>query len=207
MFHRDKRVHLNAPQIAAEVRALVRESARVDDPSFPLRLIGMRELRSHNSWMHNVPKLMAGDRVHAARVHPDDALKYGIEDGEPCRVVSTAGEIELPAKLTDEMMPGVIAIPHGWGHRSGGGWRTADAAGGANVNVLASSAAADLERLVGMAVLNGIPVRLEPAGVAARVAPCSRSPRALSRGAPAAASDRRIWQRRGWGSAAWRGAP
>ncbi len=173
LFHRDKRVHLDAPQIAAEVRALIREAASADDPSFPLRLIGMRELRSHNSWMHNVPKLMAGDRVHAARVHPDDALKYGIEDGELCRVVSSAGEIELPAKLTDEMMPGAIAIPHGWGHRSGGGWRTADAAGGANVNVLASSAAADLERLVGMAVLNGIPVRLEPARVASAPPPQS----------------------------------
>ena len=58
-------------------------------------------------------------------------------------------------------MPGVIAIPHGWGHRSGGGWRIADDAGGANVNVLASNDSEDLERLVGMAVLNGIPVRLE----------------------------------------------
>ena len=98
------------------------------------------------------------------------------------------------------MMPGVIAIPHGWGHRSGGGWRTADGAGGANVNVLASSAAEDLERLVGMAVLNGIPVRLEPVRAGG-----SRRPRQsvaaerLSSGAPAAASDRRIWQRRGWG--------
>jgi hypothetical protein len=67
----------------------------------------------------------------------------------------------LPAKLTDEVMAGVVAVPHGWGHRSGGGWRTADGAGGANVNVLASSAADDLERLAGMAFLNGIPVRLE----------------------------------------------
>ena len=58
----------------------------------------MRELRSHNSWMHNVPKLMAGDRVHAARVHPDDAREHGIEDGAPCRVISAVGEIELPGQ-------------------------------------------------------------------------------------------------------------
>ncbi len=169
LFHRDKRVHLDSPQIAAEMRALVRETTGADDPSFPFRLIGMRELRSHNSWMHNVPKLMAGDRVHAARVHPDDAREHGIEDGAPCRVISAGGKIELPAKLTDEVTRGVIAIPHGWGHRSGGGWRTADGAGGVNVNVLASSAAGDLERLVGMAFLNGIPVRLEavPAAVTA----------------------------------------
>jgi anaerobic selenocysteine-containing dehydrogenase len=111
--------------------------------------------------MHNVPKLMAGDRVHAARVHPDDAGALGIEDGAACRIVSAAGAIELPAKVSDEVMPGVVAVPHGWGHR--GGWRTAAGAGGANVNLLASSAPVDLERLAGMAFLNGIPVRLEAA--------------------------------------------
>ena len=115
--------------------------------------------------MHNVPKLMQGGRVHAARVHPDDAAASGIEDGAPCRVSSASGSIELPAKLTDEVMLGTVAVPHGWGHR--GGWRRANAAGGANVNLLASSDPAQLERLAGMAFLNGIPVRLE--AVAPRV--------------------------------------
>jgi formate dehydrogenase len=124
-----------------------------------MRLIGLRELRSHNSWMHNVPKLMQGGRVHAARVHPEDAAASGVEDGALCRILSPAGSIELPAKVTDEVMPGTIAVPHGWGHR--GGWRQATAAGGANVNLLASSDPAHLERLAGMALLNGIPVRLE----------------------------------------------
>ena len=109
--------------------------------------------------MHNVPKLMQGDRTHAARIHPDDARAQAIVDGDPCRVVSADGAIELPAKITDEVSPGTIAIPHGWGHS--GGWRRATAAGGANVNVLASSAPEDLERLAGMALLNGVPVRLE----------------------------------------------
>jgi anaerobic selenocysteine-containing dehydrogenase len=74
----------------------------------------MRELRSHNSWMHNVPKLMQGDRVHTARVHPDDAAASGIKDGAICRVMSAHGSIELPAKLTDDVSPGTVAIPHGW---------------------------------------------------------------------------------------------
>ena len=160
VFHADKRVHLAPDAIVAEVAALARQNGR--DPHFPLRLIGLRELRSHNSWMHNVPKLMAGDRVHAARVHPDDARARGIADGDTCRIVSAAGAIELPAKITDEMTPGVVAVPHGWGHGNGGG-RVAAAAGGANVNLLASTAPQDLERLAGMAFLNGIPVRLEPA--------------------------------------------
>jgi formate dehydrogenase len=115
--------------------------------------------------MHNVPKLMQGDRVHAARVHPDDAAASGIDDGALCRVWSASGSIELPAKLTDEVMLGTVAVPHGWGHR--GGWRQANAAGGVNVNLLASSDPAQLERLAGMAFLNGIPVRLE--AVAPRV--------------------------------------
>ena len=100
-----------------------------------------------------------------ARVHPEDAAPHGIEDGDTCRIVSCTGRaIELAAKVSDEVSPGTIAVPHGWGHR--GGWRRATEAGGANVNQLASSDPEDLERLAGMAHLNGIPVRLE--SVAAR---------------------------------------
>jgi anaerobic selenocysteine-containing dehydrogenase len=162
LFHADNKVHLDSQPIAAEISALERGNGH--DSSFPLRLIGMRELRSHNSWMHNVPKLMQGDRVHAARIHPKDAAAVGIEDGAACRIVSAHGSIELPAKMTDEVRPGTIAVPHGWGHR--GGWRQAVKAGGANVNLLASSRPEDLERLAGMAFLNGIPVRLETAATA-----------------------------------------
>ena len=157
VFHRDKRVRLDPPEIEAELAVL--QSANGADPQFPLRMIGLRELRSHNSWMHNVEKLMQGGREHAARVHPDDAGRSGLEDGGRCHVISAAGEIEIAVKVTDEVRPGTIAVPHGWGHR--GGWRRAAAAGGANVNLLASSAPEDLERLAGMALLNGIPVRLE----------------------------------------------
>jgi formate dehydrogenase len=166
VFHRDKRVHLDPPQIAREVAALA--SINGGDASYPMRLIGLRELRSHNSWMHNVEKLMAADRSHSARIHPDDADGHGIEDGAPCRVVSPHGQIELPAKVTDEIMPGTVAIPHGWGHR--GEWRRATASGGANVNALASSEPEDLERLAGMALLNGIPIRLEAVTIEADVA-------------------------------------
>ena len=155
--HDDGRVRLDAPEIAAEAERLAGLDG--DDPRFPLRLIGLRELRSHNSWMHNSPALMRGERAHAARIHPDDARASGVEDGEHCRISSAHGSIEVPARLTDEVGPGTVAVPHGWGHS--GGWRTANAAGGANVNLLASSDPADLERLAGMAFLNGIPIRLE----------------------------------------------
>ncbi|HEY0632145.1 MAG TPA: molybdopterin-dependent oxidoreductase [Thermoleophilaceae bacterium] len=175
--HRDKRVHLMPDEIAHELRAMGEEPA--SDPRYPVRLIGLRELRSHNSWMHNSPLLMRGGRTHAARVHPDDAARYGLEDGGRVCVSSKSGSIELAVKVTDEMTQGTVAVPHGWGHR--GGWRVANGAGGANVNVLASAAPEDLERLAGMAFLNGIPVRLEP--VAPPAADVTAEPQLASAGA------------------------
>jgi anaerobic selenocysteine-containing dehydrogenase len=154
----DKRVRLDAPEILAEAERL--DSRNGSDPEFPMRLIGLRELRSHNSWMHNAELLMRGGRTHAARIHPDDAEASGVGDGERCRISSRHGWIEIQAQVTDEVKPGTVAVPHGWGHR-GGGWQLANAAGGANVNALASSEPEDLERLAGMAFLNGIPVRVE----------------------------------------------
>ena len=157
--HRGGRVHLDPP-------ALVEELARLgdrhhDDPDYPLRLIGLRELRSHNSWMHNSPTLMKGsNRKHQARINPADADAAGVLDGATVRILSRFGQIETLALLSDEVGPGTVAVPHGWGH-DGGGWELANKAGGANSNQLASSAIDDVERLAGMAHLNGIAVALE----------------------------------------------
>jgi formate dehydrogenase len=158
--HRSRRVRLDPPEILADAGELARENGH--DPEFPLRLIGLRELRSHNSWMHNAPLLMRGERVHRARVHPDDAGARGLADGDMCRISSPHGAIEIAVAVSDEMKPGTVAVPHGWGHREGG-WRTANGAGGANVNLLASSEPDSLERLAGMSHLNGIAVQVEPA--------------------------------------------
>ena len=156
--HPGNKVRLDPPEIQAEVDRLA--AANGHDPEYPLRLIGLRELRSHNSWMHNAPLLMRGGRTHAVRVNPADAERHGLADGDLVRVASKSGHLEVPAKVTDEMTEGTVALPHGWGHR--GGWKVANDAGGANSNLLASSQAEDLEPLAGMAFLNGIPVRLEP---------------------------------------------
>jgi formate dehydrogenase len=166
--HRDKRVHLNDAAIASELARLA--SANGDAPGFPLKMIGMRELRSHNSWMHNAPLLMRGGRTHALRIHPDDAARAGVEDGGQARLLSEAGELEVPVKVTDEMTPGTVALPHGWGHR--GGWQLANAHRGVNVNQLAPSEPQSLERLAGMAHLTGIPVRVE--AVAPETAPAQQ---------------------------------
>ncbi len=168
-WHADRKVHLDAPGIAEEIERL---DERPADPRFPLRLIGMRELRSENSWMHNSPLLNRGGRTQAARVHPADAEALGVAEGDRVRITSAHGRIELAAMLTADVKQGVVAVPHGWGHKGSGGWRVANdagggagaGAGGANVNLLMSTEISDVEPLAGMAHLNGVPIRLEAAG-------------------------------------------
>ncbi|SCX16358.1 molybdopterin-dependent oxidoreductase [Mycolicibacterium fluoranthenivorans] len=156
--HPDGKVHLDPPQIAAEIARLGRNHPA--DPRFPLLAIGIREMRSQNSWMHNSPTLMKGDRRHNTRIHPADAAAAGLVDGGRVRIVSAHGKIETGVLVTDEMVAGTVAIPQGWGHR-GGGWHLANTVPGANVNELTSNRPEDLEALAGMAVLNGVAVRLE----------------------------------------------
>jgi anaerobic selenocysteine-containing dehydrogenase len=156
--HEQGRVRLDDREAMGEIGRL--GSANGATAQFPLRLIGMRELRSHNSWMHNAPLLMRGGRTHALRMHAEDAHDAAVGDGDVVRITSAAGMVEAPVMLTDEMTRGTVALPHGWGHK-GGSWKLANEAGGANVNLLAPSGADALERLAGMAHLNGIPVRVD----------------------------------------------
>ncbi|HEY8638792.1 MAG TPA: molybdopterin-dependent oxidoreductase [Solirubrobacteraceae bacterium] len=124
-------------------------------------LVGRRDLRSNNSWMHNLPILVRGPERCTVHVHPDDAARLLLHDGETATVSSRTGAIELPVEVTDAVMAGVVSIPHGWGHGVPGvGWRTAAEHGGANSNVLADDLLVD--ELSGNAVLNGIPVELAP---------------------------------------------
>jgi anaerobic selenocysteine-containing dehydrogenase len=159
--YRGGRVKLVHDDIAGEMAKLWQRRDPVD---FPLRLIGMREPRSENSWMHNSPLLMRGDRAQRALVHVDDAAELSLADGDTVTVSSPWGRIEVVVRLTKDLVPGVVAVPHGWGHDSTGGWRVANRAGGANVNVLMSTAPQDIEALAGMAWLTGVPVRLERPG-------------------------------------------
>src|SRR4051812_50229796 len=93
----------------------------------------MRELRSENSWMHNAPLLMRGEREQRARMHVDDAAEANIVDGDTVRITSENGQIELPVTVTKDIMAGVIALPHGLGHDgSGGGGEGPNPGGGGN---------------------------------------------------------------------------
>ena len=126
-------------------------------------LVGRRQLRSNNSWMHNIPRLVSGPVRCTAHVHPDDAERLGLADGLPARVSSRAGSIEVPVEVTDAVMPGVVSIPHGWGHDADGvELSVAREHSGANSNLLADETLVD--PLSGNAVLNGIPIEVAPAG-------------------------------------------
>jgi anaerobic selenocysteine-containing dehydrogenase len=122
-------------------------------------LIGRRQLRSNNSWMHNLPALVKGKESCTLHIHPDDAERLGLADGETARVSSAAGSLEAPVETTEDIMPGVISIPHGWGHGAEGvRMGVASAHAGVNSNVLADESM--VEPLSGNAVLNGIPVEV-----------------------------------------------
>jgi anaerobic selenocysteine-containing dehydrogenase len=122
-----------------------------------LVLVGRRQLRSNNSWMHNLPHLVRGPDRCTLQVNPADAQRLGLAEGATALVSSRAGRLEAPVEVTDAVMAGVVSIPHGWGHDSSGA-RLAVAARhqGVNSNLLADESL--LDPVSGNAVLNGIPV-------------------------------------------------
>jgi anaerobic selenocysteine-containing dehydrogenase len=124
-----------------------------------LVLVGRRHLRSNNSWMHNVPALTGGTNRCTLHIHPEDAERLGVLDGEPVRVKGAGGEVTTPAEVTPEVRRGVVSLPHGWGHdRPGTRLRHAATDPGVNVNQLLDGSL--LDPLSGNAVLNGVPVEV-----------------------------------------------
>jgi anaerobic selenocysteine-containing dehydrogenase len=125
-------------------------------------LIGRRQLRSNNSWMHNIGVLVKGKARCTLQIHPDDAGRLGLVDAGLARVRSRTAAVDVPVEITDGIMPGVVSIPHGWGHDLAGvSMAVAEAHAGVNSNLLADE---DLfDPLSGNAVLNGIPVTVAPA--------------------------------------------
>ncbi|MDQ3758894.1 MAG: molybdopterin-dependent oxidoreductase [Actinomycetota bacterium] len=161
---RSGRIELAPEAITADVpRLLERLEAGAWNGSRPeMVLIGRRQLRSNNSWMHNLNALVKGKDRCTALLSPVDAERYGLEDGAMAILRSAAGQIEVPVEVSDEMMPGVVSVPHGWGHDVDGiRMATAAAHPGVNSNLLADETGVDAPS--GNAVLNGIPVELSAA--------------------------------------------
>jgi anaerobic selenocysteine-containing dehydrogenase len=128
-----------------------------------LVLIGRRHLRSNNSWLHNVPALTGGTNRCTLHIHPEDAARLDITDGDAVRIKGAGGEVTAPAEVTDGVRRGVVSLPHGWGHdRPGTRMSHAALDPGVNVNQLLDGSL--LDPLSGNAVLNGVPVELARAG-------------------------------------------
>jgi anaerobic selenocysteine-containing dehydrogenase len=144
------------------VRDVERLRLALDGGGNGMVLIGRRQLRSNNSWMHNLEPLVRGKERCTAHVNPVDAARLGLIDGRRALVSSRAGAVEVPVEVTDAVMPGVVSIPHGWGHGvEGMQMAVAAAHPGTNSNLLADETRVD--PLSGNAILNGIPVELAPA--------------------------------------------
>jgi anaerobic selenocysteine-containing dehydrogenase len=153
-------IELAPEPIVADVERLKAALER-PDPNGQMVLVGRRHVRSNNSWMHNLPMLVRGKPRCTLQVHPDDAARHALIDGGQAEVRSRTGAVHALVEVTDAIMPGVVSLPHGWGHDAPGAeLRVAAANAGTNSNVLADEQTLDVPS--GNAVLNGIPVELAP---------------------------------------------
>jgi len=158
--HEDGRIKLDHPEIDAEVARLrgelaERETATDDGREF--LLIGRRQLRSNNSWMHNCPSLLKGPERCTLLMHPEDAVRLGLQRGARASVQSRVGEVVLPVEITSDVMPGVVSMPHGFGHsRAGTRMKNAHERPGVSMNDITDDE--QTEGMMGNAVLTAVPV-------------------------------------------------
>jgi anaerobic selenocysteine-containing dehydrogenase/NADPH-dependent glutamate synthase beta subunit-like oxidoreductase/NAD-dependent dihydropyrimidine dehydrogenase PreA subunit len=159
LFTRDKKIDLAPALLVQDLdRLCQRFGAQAGKPG--LLLIGRRDLRTNNSWMHNSYRLVKGKERCALFLHPDDADAHGLSNRDQARLISAKGELIVTVKLTADIMPGVVSLPHGWGHhRPGMRISTAQAHPGISMNDLTDEHLID--ELSGNAVLNGVPVTLQ----------------------------------------------
>jgi anaerobic selenocysteine-containing dehydrogenase len=148
------KVELTPEPIVADFARL---RARLAEPAPEMLLIGRRQLRSNNSWLHNVPSLVGGSNRCTLHVNPADVTRYGL--GEQAVVRSSTGELVVEVEPTDSIMPGVVSLPHGWGH-AGSSQRVAAQHPGVNANTLTDELVVDVPS--GNAVFNGVPVTVGP---------------------------------------------
>ncbi|WP_420639616.1 molybdopterin-dependent oxidoreductase [Candidatus Poriferisocius sp.] len=151
------KIEMAPPYITADAERLSRRLGRDDG----LVLVSRRHVRSNNSWLHNVKVLVKGKDRCTLLVHPDDAAHIGLADGRVARVSTEIASIDVPVEVSDEMMPGVVCLPHGWGHNLDGvQLSVAKEFAGVNNNLLAPGELVD--EISGNAIVNGIKVEVVP---------------------------------------------
>jgi len=152
------KVELVSEPILEEIERLREALAR---PAPELVLIGRRHVRSNNSWMHNVRSLAKGPSRCTLIIHPDDAKKHGIEKAGHARIRSRVGEVVAPVEISSDIAPGVVSLPHGFGHEEPGTQLqvASQLQPGVNSNHLTDETV--LDTLSCNAILNGIPVEID----------------------------------------------
>ncbi|WP_257456325.1 molybdopterin oxidoreductase family protein [Archangium lipolyticum] len=162
-----RRIHLAPDVLVADVHRL--RHTFLEGTGAPeegaLLLIGRRHLRDNNSWLHNVPRLVKGKPRCTLMVHPEDARRLGLSEGEEAVITSRVGEVQAPVNVTEEVMPGVVSLPHGYGHgREGVRLQVAGAHAGVSINDLTDDRA--LDAISGNAAFSGVQVSVRPARAA-----------------------------------------
>ena len=162
LFTKDKKINLSAEIFKNDIkRAKENLQASEPDNNFNLLLIGRRHLRSNNSWMHNSKRLVNGKDRCTLFINPKDAELNYIKDGKIVNVTSKTGIVKIKAEITKDIKPGVVSIPHGWGHnRSGIVLNVAKEHSGVSINDLTDDNLID--KLSGNAAFSGVPVKVSP---------------------------------------------
>ncbi len=159
LFTKSKRVDAAPELVLADLARL--DQAEIASRDGELVLIGRRHQRDNNSWMHNTERLTRGKPRHQLLMHPDDLAARGITDGNRVTVRSGVGSVEVEVLAADDMMPGVVSLPHGYGHQvDGTGMSRAAKVPGVSINDLTDPQRLDVS---GNAALNGVPVDVTPA--------------------------------------------
>jgi anaerobic selenocysteine-containing dehydrogenase len=160
LFTKDKKIALAPEVIMEDVKRVLSDYHALANKTVngELYLIGRRSLRTNNSWMHNSERLVKNN-LCTLLMHPDDAVQHKINNKDMVTVASKVGKVTLPVEVTDEVMQGVVCIPHGWGHnRENTQMKVANLHAGVSINDLTDDA--EIDELTGNAVLNGVPVKV-----------------------------------------------
>ena len=163
VIHDDQKVHLAPEVFVTQAQKLEADFQLELDTKDKLKLITKRAITTHNSWTHNIDEFVSKQRgTNHLYMHPEDAARAGLSEGDLADVSTETGAVRIPVKLLSELMPGSVALPHGWGHQDSK-MSVASKTTGVNVNLLAADGPDKLERVSGMANLTGFLVDVKPA--------------------------------------------
>lgn len=167
-----KRVHTNDKKVALAPTVLMEAAhSRLQllfetesNTNGYFKMITKRTVQTQNSWTHNTDRMIRGsENTNFLYLNPEDAIRLKLKAGDLADVSSKHGKLRIPVKILAELMPGTVAIPHGWGHQDAKGMRVASKTKGVNVNILAGSGVEAIDALSGMSKLTALEIKIEPA--------------------------------------------